>query len=307
MKVNTILISLLVVSILANISLIGIYIPAQQAMISQLVDKANTLGKENVQIHTQLAQENSALQNYLSQLSFYRIKPMESGIVNQTSTSYITGYASLQAPAVMQQPVEENYNGFITENLVQNGTMMNISVEVRPGEGRVLVQTTPLMGIVFQDAANTAVYVAQNRTGANLSGSDVIFSIQAEHEISAVDGPSAGALMTLVTIAALKNEPLNPDITLTGTIDKDGHIGAIGGVIEKATAAKNSGKTLFLLPTENSEFVTYNQTTTSYGGFELIEQVPQQIDAKDYIEKNIGINVTFVDNINDVFTAALER
>jgi predicted S18 family serine protease len=232
---------------------------------------------------------------------------MESGTGNQTSAGYITGFASFQAPAVTQQTVEENDNGFITENLVQNGTMMNISVENRPGEGRVLVQTTPLMGIVFQDAANTAVYVAQNKTGVNLSDSDVIFSIQAEHEVSSVDGPSAGALMTLVTIAALKNETLNPGITLTGTIDKDGHIGAIGGIIEKATAAKNSRKTLFLLPEENSEFVNYNETTTSYGGFELIEQVPQQIDAKDYIEKNIGINVTFVDTIDDVLTAALER
>ena len=35
---------------------------------------------------------------------------------------------------------------------------------------------------------------------------------------------------------------------MTGTIDQYGHVGAIGGVIEKAKAAKESGKTLFLLP-----------------------------------------------------------
>jgi hypothetical protein len=54
MKTSTILISLLVVSILVNVGLIGIYIPAEQAMISQLIDKTNTLGMENMQLHRQL-------------------------------------------------------------------------------------------------------------------------------------------------------------------------------------------------------------------------------------------------------------
>jgi predicted S18 family serine protease len=203
--------------------------------------------------------------------------------------------------------VQETTNGIVTQRLVQNGSMMNISVEIRPGQGRILVQTTPLMGIVFQDAANTAVYVAQNKTGVGLTGSDVIFSIESEHQISSVDGPSAGALMTLVMIAALKNQPLDPTVTLTGTIDKEGHVGAIGGVIEKATAAQENKKTLFLLPKENSELVQYTTKRTSYGGLILIERVPERISAQDYIQKNIGINVTIVDSIDDVIAAGLKR
>ena len=111
---------------------------------------------------------------------------------------------------------------------------MNISVDIQPGKGRVLVETKPLMGIVFQDAANTAVFVAQNRTGIDISGSDIFFSIEADNQISSVDGPSAGALMTLLTIAALEHRRINPSVTLTGTIGEDGHIGAIGGAFEKA-------------------------------------------------------------------------
>jgi len=52
--------------------------------------------------------------------------------------------------------------------------MINISAEIRSGEGRVLVQTKPLMGTVFQNAANTAVYVARNKIGMQLSISDVM-------------------------------------------------------------------------------------------------------------------------------------
>lgn len=178
--------------------------------------------------------------------------------------------------------------------------MMNISVEIRPGKGRVLVQTTPLMGVVFQDAANTAVYVAQDKTGKDLSGSDVIFSIEAPGEVPEVDGPSAGALMTLLVLSALENQTPRNDVTLTGTIDQYGNVGEIGGVIEKAKAAKENGKSLILLPERNSRLVQYTEKTSNYYGITVIEQVPQIIDAKEYIEKNVGIKVEYVGNIDGV-------
>jgi predicted S18 family serine protease len=306
MKAPHILATLLIVSVLVNIGLIAFVIPSEQGIISQLIDKTNTLGTENMQLQKHLDQQNITLQSYASQLSFYRMNP-GSLTGGQSSDSFITGYATLQAPAVSQHIVQETINGFVTQRLVQNGSMMNISVEIRPGQGRILVQTTPLMGIVFQDAANTAVYVAQNKTGVSLAGSDVIFSIEAEHQISSVDGPSAGALMTLVMISALKNQPLDPFVTLTGTIDKDGHVGAVGGVIEKATAAQENQKTLFLIPKENSELVQYTTKRTSYGGLVLVERVPERISAQDYIRKNVGINVTIVDSIDDVIAAGLKK
>jgi predicted S18 family serine protease len=178
---------------------------------------------------------------------------------------------------------------------------MNISVEVRPGKGRVLVQTTPLMGVVFQDAANTAVYVAENKTGKALTSSDIIFSVQAEGQVPGVDGPSAGALMTLLTISAIENKTrLNNSITLTGTIDNEGNVGAIGGVLKKAQAAKAGGKTLFLIPRENSELVTYKLVERHYGGITVIERVPEAESAKEYIETHVGIRIEYVDTIDDV-------
>ena len=164
-----------------------------------------------------------------------------------------SGSASLDAPAVMERTVYERDGPFVTERTERVGALINVSSEVAPGRGRVLVNTTPLMGEVFQDAAITAAYVAQERTGRNLSRSDVIVSIVADDQVPAVDGGSAGALMTLLTIAALQGWQPRSDMTLTGTIDQDGNVGAIGGVVEKATAAKEEGKTLFLLPRENSQ------------------------------------------------------
>ncbi len=162
------------------------------------------------------------------------------------------------------------------------------------------------MGVVFQGAANTAVAVAGNRAGFDLSKSDVIFSIDAGDKISEVDGPSAGALMTLLAISAIEKHPINESLTLTGTINSDGHIGAIGGVVAKATAAKDRGKTLFLIPTENQTDYTACLRNRWYGDLFIAQSVQQPVSAKDYIEKNIGINVTYVNTIDDIITAAHE-
>lgn len=170
----------------------------------------------------------------------------------------------------------ENEKAGLKKQIYQdNISMMNISLEIKPGKGRILVETKPLMGVVFQDAANTAVYVAQKKTGKDLSGSDVIFSIEATHEVPSVDGPSADALMTLLVIAGIENLELQEDITMTGTIDKDGHVGEIGGVIEKAKAAKKTGKNLILIPEENSILIQY-----------------------------VGINVEYIDSLDDMLKYA---
>jgi predicted S18 family serine protease len=246
--------------------------------------RLNELNNENTQLHSEVNQVTAG------------------GSVQDV----IIGYASLQAPAVSQSIQNLIRGRYVTRTVVQKGSIMNISVEIGPGKGRVLVQTKPLMGVVFQGAANTAVAVARNKTGFDLSKSDVIFSIDSGNQISEVDGPSAGALMTLLAISAIEKHPINESLTLTGTVNIDGHVGAIGGVIEKATAAKEQGKTLFLIPAEN-QFITPPASGTATARIvEPAQPVRQQVSAKDYIENNIGIEVTYVNTIDDIITEALK-
>jgi predicted S18 family serine protease len=254
-----------------NVFFLAFFIPSDQNRLSRLNVELNALSNENTQLHAE---------------------------VNQGTE----GYASLQAPAVSQSIQNVVRGRYVTQTVVQKGSIMNISVEIGPGKGRVLVQTKPLMGVVFQGAANTAVAVAGNKTGFDLSKSDVIFSIDSGDQVSEVDGPSAGALMTILAISAIEKKPINGSLTLTGTINSNGHIGAIGGVVAKATAAKDNGKTLFLIPAEN-QFITPPDTGTAGTGTPAITRpVLQQVSAKDYIEKNIGINVTYVNTIDDIIT-----
>lgn len=299
---SKILVFLLVLSLLANAYFV--WFEEQPAVEGEKVQEiqahVNSLEAENENLKAQINQNNESLKSYASQLDSYREKIYELQNGSPMCPVGLEGFATLEGPAVFQT-VDTNEDGpFIRQSVSEEGALLNISVEIRPGKGRVLVQTTPLMGVIFQDAANTAVFVAENETGRELSSSDVIFSISADEEIPGVDGPSAGALMTLLTISAIKNTPLNESVTLTGTIDNEGNIGEIGGVLEKAEAVKAGGKTLFLIPRENSELVTYKLVERNFGGFTVIEREPEVVDAEDYIEENVGVNVEYVDSIEDV-------
>jgi predicted S18 family serine protease len=108
--------------------------------------------------------------------------------------------------------------------------------------------------------------------------------------------------MTTLIIAALGNITLPDEVTMTGTISPDGHIGEIGGVIEKAEAAKENNKRIFILPLENNRLVRYEEVRKQSGGITIIKQNPVIEDTKEYIEKNIGIHVEYVDSIKDVMS-----
>ncbi len=301
-----VIIFLLIISLTANLYLLALQQPVQDEQVRILQDSINSLEAENEILNAQISQDNVSLQSYASQIDYYRQRLNEIEYSMGLSSDGYEGTASLQAPAVYQS-IEEYIDGpFIRQTVIEKGSMMDISVEIDPGKGRVLVETKPLMGVVFQDAANTAVFLAQNITNSNLMASDTIFSITAADEVPSVDGPSAGALMTLLMISALKNEQLNDSVTMTGTIDQYGNVGAVGGIVEKAEAAKDSGKELFLLPRENRRLEQYSYVEKNIGGFSIIERRPEIIDAKTHIEETIGIRVEYVDSIHDIIRYAVE-
>jgi len=289
---------LLIASVTANIYFVS---TQTQLNLSELKSQINGLEESNAYLSNELYQTNLSLQQARTQLDLYRGQIAELRTqANRSSVAGEEGRAQLDAPAVMQRVEYSGDYPFYSRRVVEKGTMMQVSVDIKPGYGRVLVETKPLMGVVFQDAANTAVVAAENYTGCDLSGSDVIFSVEALSEVPEVDGPSAGTLMTTLIIAALENITLPDDITMTGTISPDGHVGEIGGVIYKATAAKENNKRIFILPRENSRFVRYEEVRKQYGGITIIKQNPIVEDTKEYIERNIGIQVEYVDSIKDV-------
>jgi len=70
-----------------------------------------------------------------------------------------------------------------------------------------------------------------------------------------IEGPSAGLAYTLALLDELTPGDLTGgvDVAVTGEIDSEGKVGAVGGVGQKAEAVRRSGAALFLVPRANLE------------------------------------------------------
>ncbi len=89
-------------------------------------------------------------------------------------------------------------------------------------------------------------------------------------------------------------------MTVTGTIDENGRIGPVGGVLEKAEAARRGEKTLLILPAGNDHILDHSEEPRSIGRMRISRQWPPFVGSKEYIEENYGIQVEYADTLDDL-------
>jgi uncharacterized protein len=131
-----------------------------------------------------------------------------------------------------------------------NGVVIPLKVEIKKGEGRVLLNIANVrFDTSLQNSAQKAVKVAQEITKFNLSEKDILITIASpapwKPEIA---GESGGAAICIALIAAIQNKTINEKVLITGTIEIDHTIGRVGAVYQKAVAAKKSGASKFIVP-----------------------------------------------------------
>jgi len=178
------------------------------------------------------------------------------------------------------------------------GVMATLSVEARPGVGRTLVDINQIFFWVdTQDSIRTAKEVAKNLTSIDLSDYDIIYSIQAN--ASVIEGPSAGAAMAIATVYELENKTIRDDVTITGTIDIEGNVGQVSGIVPKGEAAKDNDMSIFLVPFGQKMYTTYTEDkkceTYVFTTICRTETKPESID----VEERVGIEVEEVNNIQE--------
>ena len=165
----------------------------------------------------------------------------------------------------------------------------------------MFIATNPFAEADIQYSLNKAVAVAKQITGKGY-GMDYIFSFEMP-ETQLVGGGSAGAAATVLTVAALENKDIRNDTVMTGTINIDGSIGRIGGVIEKAKAVADAGYRYFLLPEGQANISYYERVTKreSHGYYESLETsyVPKTIDLKEAARKEWGLTIREVSEISE--------
>ena len=185
------------------------------------------------------------------------------------------------------------------------GTVGKVNVEIRPGKGRVLVNTDPFVEPDTQYSADTAAHVAAQFAKKSIADRDVIFSFESSGEL--VGGPSAGAAMTIATIAALTGQTPNASVAMTGTIDPNGKIGFIGGLIEKSDAAAADGVKLFLVPKgqEVLQYYSERQGEETQNGVTFVRTyyIPVQLDLNRYTMGEYNMTTRGVASIEEAAKA----
>ena len=166
-------------------------------------------------------------------------KPVPTTAVRPTSTTLGKvegGSVTVQGLAVFDGP--DGAKGGIIEftTTVEPGTSGKVAVGMLEGE---VFGTGPQWRVAGWTSALAATSLL------NLDLADYRIS----HEVSGrVDGPSAGALMAVATLAAFLGDKVDPKVTMTGTINPDFTVGPVGGIPYKLQAAAKAGKTEMLVP-----------------------------------------------------------
>lgn len=134
------------------------------------------------------------------------------------------------------------------------GSTIEIETAVFPAaeKGRGQMRFNETAGTMAKDSVFNAASVIKKITDKDISDYDVHVNIIGGGRI---DGPSAGAAITVCIISALQEKPLRQDIAITGEISLRGKIKPVGGIFEKIYGARRKGIKLVIVPEDNRKEV----------------------------------------------------
>ncbi|MDD5181781.1 MAG: hypothetical protein PHC66_01260 [Candidatus Nanoarchaeia archaeon] len=140
----------------------------------------------------------------------------------------------------------------VTDENESKGVIADLTVEVKPGSGRVFLDTLPLTKLDTQASARLAKEVACTTLEVDCAGLDFLYVIRSDFAI--IGGPSAGAALAAATMAALQGIDMNQDVFASASINPAGSLGSIGGIREKAMAASEANGHILILASEQQYF-----------------------------------------------------
>jgi ATP-dependent Lon protease len=203
---------------------------------------------------------------------------------------YLTQYTKIHKNRIHSVPSIGRINGLWANHLGRGG-IIPIETVFFPTSTFLDLKLTGLQGDVMKESMNVAKSLAwkltsqkQQKELVNTFDETRVQGIHIHCPEGAVskDGPSAGAAITLAIFSLLNNIHINHSIAITGEVNLQGEIMAIGGLEYKIIGAIHAGVKTILFPEANA------------ADFDAFMKKTQDIDISE-------IHFIKVDTIQEVF------
>jgi ATP-dependent Lon protease len=134
------------------------------------------------------------------------------------------------------------------------GDVLFIEVTLLPGGNQNIILTGQL-GNVMQESARAALSHIRSRAEALGISPEFLAKHDLHIHVPAgaipKDGPSAGITIATAILSAARHQAVKPAVAMTGEITLSGLVLPVGGIREKALAARRFGVKTFVLPSLN--------------------------------------------------------
>ncbi|GAB6150836.1 ATPase AAA [Clostridium novyi A str. NCTC 538] len=115
-------------------------------------------------------------------------------------------------------------------------------------KGKGSVRFNDTAGSMAKDSVFNAASVIRKITDKDIKDYDIHVNAVGGGRI---DGPSAGAAITICIISALLNKSIRQDVAVTGEISLRGKVKPVGGIFEKVYGARRKGIKCVVIPKDN--------------------------------------------------------
>jgi ATP-dependent Lon protease len=164
------------------------------------------------------------------------------------------------------------------------GDIIFVEATKMPGKGNLIL--TGHLGEVMKESAEAALSAVRSRSRELGLPEDFFLKQDIHVHVPAAaipkDGPSAGITMYTTLLSLVQGRPVQSGIGMTGEITLRGQVLQVGGIKEKALAAKRAGLKTILLPERNAKD---------------LEDVPDEVRQ--------GLEFKFISSVDEIATIAL--
>ena len=152
------------------------------------------------------------------------------------------------------------------------GSTIEIEATVFPAKkaGAGTVRFNETAGSMAKDSVFNAASVIRKITDIDINDYDIHVNAIGGGKI---DGPSAGAAITICIMSAILNKPIRQDVAITGEISLRGKVKPVGGIFEKVYGARRKGINLVIVPKDNAHDIPKTLQDIEAKTVETIEEI----------------------------------